>query len=1124
MCIFKNKILFKLIASVCVFLTLLNFGMTNNVYASDDEEVWGGPLVNPIMNLFTGIADGIMDILHSAVLEQNETLIKLDGTADTWFAQHGASVAGIIAGIFIMTVAAALTFATGGGAALAGVGILKLLAGGSFIIKTLAVSAFYGTVSGLFVTSLVNAALMSDDIYLPVFKLTPEEIFADKVWLFDVNFFDTQKKYYIEEKSQVTSEEVEYELNHSYVEDGFTYKSHNSDEPIIPFLETQLDKEYEGYSPKGLHDQVESDSKNGGYVLDAIYASFNATDNVNSEDKINKNDETTQQYSLNLSLNSDTDKITASLKLVNSKDNEVKYEILFIIQPSPALPKPYNAIVRVFEGERNNYKEPISQKIVAPGVTTTTELVETDSIAVKLNRVIASWYFILRNLALLVLMVVLIYTGIRIVTGSTAGEKAKYKERIIDWIVALCLVFILHYIMIFAVEITEKVTELVDSLDGTNGILRIIHITNDVHKDRINNNENNLQDYLLKPEEIDDPEVSQKVANGEEIFIKWGTDLTGAMRLDLQAVNEGTANWLGYGICYIILVLYTVFFAWTYLKRVVYMAFLTMMAPLVAMTYPIDKITDGKAQAFNQWLKEYIFNLLIQPFHLLLYTVLVGAAYQLAAENPLYAIVAIGFMLPAEKLLRKFFGFDKAQTPGLLGGVAGAALAMTGLQKLFRHGPRGSGGTGGYEDGNESKDSNKINFSSSEGVNAKAAVANETIGAQKDGTRNLQNAESGQTVRQQPQTDGQYDVTSDAKLQTPGFESPLGTDQNQTGDAPVPIGIPARSISYAPTTSSDVRPPRKSQKRHNPVRTIAGAVGAYGRGLGKKMTRRVNNTRPIRSLAKGIAGLYGATALGMAGLALGVASGDPSKAFQYGAAGLAGGYSVGKGLGGRAVDTFTVDNRQIKDAMEMAWAGDEYKKRKLKEAKEKMLKDEEYINYLRKTMGVSRKGAKEILERTGEACFDAGVTNIQDIATIEQMSGEAAFTEIKAMEDKMEKEIKERAESGNAMSEWEIQLKKEEFERKSREIEQEKLKNAISMKKFSDRTPDFTKLGAKKREEYRRQFEKEMNEEIKKQLKTQGISDEEADKIAKERAPSASKIIMEGITKFDDTKSNLTKA
>ena len=40
------------------------------------------------------------------------------------------------------------------------------------------------------------------------------------------------------------------------------------------------------------------------------------------------------------------------------------------------------------------------------------------------------------------------------------------------------------------------------------------------------------------------------------------------------------------------------------------MAFLTIIAPLVALTYPIDKINDGKAQAFNMWFKEYIFNLL----------------------------------------------------------------------------------------------------------------------------------------------------------------------------------------------------------------------------------------------------------------------------------------------------------------------------------------------------------------------------------------------------------------------------------------------------------------------------------------------------------------------------------
>ena len=120
------------------------------------------------------------------------------------------------------------------------------------------------------------------------------------------------------------------------------------------------------------------------------------------------------------------------------------------------------------------------------------------------------------------------------------------------------------------------------------------------------------------------------------------------------------------------------------------MAFLTMIAPLVAMTYPIDKMTDGKAQAFDAWLKEYIFNLMIQPLHLLLYTILVTSAFDLVSTNAIYSLVAIGFMMPAERLLRRFFGFEKAKTPGLLGGAAGAALAMTGLQNLVK--PRHKGG------------------------------------------------------------------------------------------------------------------------------------------------------------------------------------------------------------------------------------------------------------------------------------------------------------------------------------------------------------------------------------------------------------------------------------------------
>lgn len=49
---------------------------------------------------------------------------------------------------------------------------------------------------------------------------------------------------------------------------------------------------------------------------------------------------------------------------------------------------------------------------------------------------------------------------------------------------------------------------------------------------------------------------------------------------------------------YVALVIYTGIFTFLYYKRFLYTAFFTMIAPLVALTYPIDKIGDGKAPSF----------------------------------------------------------------------------------------------------------------------------------------------------------------------------------------------------------------------------------------------------------------------------------------------------------------------------------------------------------------------------------------------------------------------------------------------------------------------------------------------------------------------------------------------
>ena len=70
-------------------------------------------------------------------------------------------------------------------------------------------------------------------------------------------------------------------------------------------------------------------------------------------------------------------------------------------------------------------------------------------------------------------------------------------------------------------------------------------------------------------------------------------------------------------------------------------------------------------------------------------------------------------MTQGEKLLRQFFGFEKAHTPGFLGGPAGAAIMMGGVNKLLGKPPLGGkppkeiGGSGSSSA--SSSDDGKIN-------------------------------------------------------------------------------------------------------------------------------------------------------------------------------------------------------------------------------------------------------------------------------------------------------------------------------------------------------------------------------------------------------------------------------
>ena len=308
----------------------------------------------------------------------------------------------------------------------------------------------------------------------------------------------------------------------------------------------------------------------------------------------------------------------------------------------------------------SNQVPALDVNFISPSVKTGNDATDQKmNIAMKLQPIIASWYNTLRIIAIVGLLSVLVYLGIRMLLTSVAADRAKYKKMLMDWIIGMCLVFTLHYIMAFAMTMAETVTAMLSSeANGT---------------------------FTVKATKVDAIAFSSQT-------VTFSSNLMSYVRFMVQAGDLHVK--LAFFGLYIMLVIFSVRFTWIYLKRVVNMAFLTLMAPMVALMYPIDKVSDGKAQAFDMWLKEYTYNALIQPVDLLLYKVLLGSAIQLAVDNPVYALVALGFIIAAENLLKKMFGFGKA-SGGTLGSLAGAAgvSAFAGkmLNDFGKKGPSGGG-------------------------------------------------------------------------------------------------------------------------------------------------------------------------------------------------------------------------------------------------------------------------------------------------------------------------------------------------------------------------------------------------------------------------------------------------
>ena len=742
--IFQNKNLFKKLMIIFLIILIFSFCVPKQSKAVSI----GGKLLQPITDLILSLSDGVYGIAHKIILQQDTSLIHIDFSESVW--EKVATVA-----IFILVAVATVVaiIATGGAIA----ALIPAIAG--VVSVGLGTTLVVGVGTGLYAASVFNSkAFPDDELVLPLYSISPEEIFSNDLVIFDVDFFNPEQK-------------------------------------------------------KVLTDE------NGEVLKD---------DNGND--------------------------------------------------------------------------------------------IELESTSRKLRSTVSNWYNVLRDISLVALLSILVYIGIRILISSTANDKAKYKQMLTDWVVAICLLFTMQYIMSFSNLIVEKVTDVIKDINYSNKTIQILPDKKGKVSERLK------KDYGYTDDQIEfvEDESGERVKNDDgEDLIYWHTNLMGIARLNAQMGRAESSNYAGYTIMFMVLVFFTLFFIFTYLKRVIYMAFLTLIAPLVAMTYPLDKMGDSKAQAFNMWFKEYIFNLLIQPMHLILYTILVTSAFELASKDMIYSLVALGFMIPAEKLLRKFFGFEKAHTPGLLAGPAGAAATMGMMNKLLSKGGSkgGKSSTGGA--GKNSENDEKFDIKMKDDLPDAELPESHNVDKSNNNLIEKDGDDTKEIDRDQEFNDAEKNYNDRENNKFDDANKVDEFDKRDTDD------INNKFDDSIPKDGIDEQNPKNrkmSQRILGGAKNIAikGARGSvhalkaanstrryYSRNMKAKMKNnlknRLSNGKPIKFALRTAGGIATSVAAASLGLSAGIVSGDPTKAVQFTTAAAIGGYNLGKGTTNNVTNALSVD-------------------------------------------------------------------------------------------------------------------------------------------------------------------------------------------------------------------------
>lgn len=266
---------------------------------------------------------------------------------------------------------------------------------------------------------------------------------------------------------------------------------------------------------------------------------------------------------------------------------------------------------------------------------------EKKGIMPAIKEIVSLWYYIFRYFSIIAMLIVLIFLGINLAITSSASDKAKYKRMLTDWLVGFIIIFFIHYFMILVLKLNGSCLNFIKEIADAK--TREIALTKGIET----------------CEDIKDGVPCYACDKCKEVLESNSIGLYETIRTRAYEFRSGIGT--SGMIMYMVLVYYTIRFTIIYFKRFFTLMILTIIAPLVGLSYAFTKVSTGKAPMLKNWAQEYCFNVCLQTIHALIYTIFTTIALEISTISIagfIVALIMFNFMIKADKIFRKIFKFS----------------------------------------------------------------------------------------------------------------------------------------------------------------------------------------------------------------------------------------------------------------------------------------------------------------------------------------------------------------------------------------------------------------------------------------------------------------------------------